>query len=103
VIKTAPDQGDFPIKRTQSDGSSKDDIIPFLHHRSTVCFSYSPSNQQEDFHPSDRTLSDIPLTSVRETPKVMLLEELMTLVLCTKSIGQWCFPLINRTIRYFTA
>jgi hypothetical protein len=39
-------------------------------------FLYSPSNQQEDFH---RTLWGIPVASTRETPKVMILEELMTL------------------------
>jgi len=27
------------VKRTQNDGSSKDDIIPYHHQRSAVCFS----------------------------------------------------------------
>jgi hypothetical protein len=29
--------------------------------------------------------------------RVMILEDLMALVLCTKSIGQWPFTLIDRT------
>jgi hypothetical protein len=33
------------VKRTQNDGSSKDDIIPYLHHRSAVRFS-SPHDQK---------------------------------------------------------
>jgi hypothetical protein len=75
----------------------EDDIIPFLLHRSAARFLYSPSNQQEDFH---RTLQGIPLASTREIPKVTLLEELMTLVLRTKSIGQWPFTLVYRTSVY---
>jgi hypothetical protein len=43
---------------------------------------------------------DSPLASIRKTPKVMLLEELMTLVLHTKSICQCLFTLINRTLEY---
>jgi hypothetical protein len=71
-------------------------LLPFLH-RSAVRFSSSPSDQQEDLH---RTLKGIPLTSARESSKVMVLEELMTLVLRTKSIGQWPFTLIDRTLEY---
>src|SRR3984885_10662399 len=33
------------VKRTQNDGSSKDDIIPYLHQRSAVRFS-SPHDQK---------------------------------------------------------
>jgi hypothetical protein len=36
----------------------------------------------------------------RETPKVVILEDLMTLVLRTKSIGQWPFTLADRTSEY---
>jgi hypothetical protein len=33
------------VKETRNDGSSMDDIIPYLHHRSTVRFS-SPHDQK---------------------------------------------------------
>jgi hypothetical protein len=31
-------------------------------------------------------------------PRVMILEDLIALVLCTKSIGQWPFTLVDRTL-----
>jgi hypothetical protein len=71
-----------------------------LLHRSAVHFPHSPSNQQEDLH---RTLQGIPRFyqgNPRDSSKVMVLVELMTLVLCAKSIGQWPFTLIDGTLEY---
>jgi hypothetical protein len=36
-----------------------------------------------------------------DSPKVMVLVDLMALVLCTKSIGQWPFTLANKTLNIF--
>jgi hypothetical protein len=58
---------------------------------------HSPSNQQKDLH---RTLQGFPLASTRDSPKVMVLVGLMTLVLRTKSIGQWPFTFIDGTLEY---
>jgi hypothetical protein len=34
----------------------------------------------------------------RDSPKVMVLKELMALMLCIKSIGQWPFTLVDGTL-----
>jgi hypothetical protein len=74
-------------------------FFPFLH-RSTVRFSSFLSDHQEDLH---RTCGNSPhfyQGNPRDFPKVMVLEELITLVLCIKSIGQWPFTLVDRTLEY---
>jgi hypothetical protein len=104
VIKTALDQGNFPhsLGKPGVMAHQEYDITLFPSFIEALCASpHSPSNQQEDLH---RTLQGIPLASTRETsgipPKVMVLEELMTLVLRTKSIGQWPFTVVDGTLEY---
>jgi hypothetical protein len=75
-------------------------LLPFLH-RSATCFSSFLSDHQEDLH---RTLPGNPPRFYQgnpgDSPRVMILVELMTLVLCTKSIGQWPFTLVDGTLEY---
>jgi hypothetical protein len=80
-----------------------DHIDLHAHDYNTKTKEISHSTKQSRVIAHDRTLSDDPLASIRDTTGVTLLKGLMTLVLCTKSISQWHFPLIDRTIRYFTA
>jgi len=95
-----PDQEDVPRPGVMAHHKMAS-LLPFLH-RSTMCFS-SFSNQiikKTSTRPCREFPSLLPGNHQGWSPRVMILKDLMTLVLCTKSIGQWPFTLVDRTLVY---
>jgi len=77
-------------------------LMPLDPHQSEVLCA-SPLFYQITKKTSTGPCRDSPGNSpcfYRGNPRVMTLEELMTLVLCIKSIGQWPFTLIDITLEY---
>ena len=88
--------------KTWGDGSSQDDITHFPSFIEAPCAS--PHSLIKSLRRLPQDPAGIPphfyQGITRETPKVVILEDLMTLVLRTKSISQWPFTLIDRTLVY---
>ena len=96
VIKIAPDQGNFPhwLGKPGVMAHQEDDITLFPSFIEALCASLI-------LHQISKKTSTGPCReSLGIPPKVMVLVELMTLVLCTKSIGQWPFTLVDGTLEY---
>ena len=97
VIRTAPDQGDFPhsLREPGVMAHQEDDITFFLSsqkHRGLPSF-YIKSARRLPQDPAGNPPCFYQ-GNPRDSPRVMIL------VLHTKSIGQWPFTLINGTLEY---